>query len=149
MNRPRRPAAGGQRGQASVLIIGFTVVAVMMVAVVVDASAAYLRRTALDSLADGAALAAADGIEGRQVYEGGLGRRAEIDPVVARRLVAEYLRDSGAGRRYPGLVCTVDAAPDRVVVHVSAPVRLPITPPGWQRRPIISGTAASFVTVSD
>lgn len=139
----------GQRGQATVLIIGFTVVAVMMVAVVVDASAAYLRRTALDSLADGAVLAAADGIQGRQVYEGGLGRRAQIDPVVARRFVTEYLRDSGAARRYPGLVYSVDAAPDRVVVHVSSPVRLPITPPGWDRRPVISGTAASFVTVSD
>ena len=146
MKRGRR---GGERGQATVLIIGFTVVAVMMVAMVVDASAAYLRRTALDSLADGAALAAADGIQGRQVYEGGLGHRAEIDPVVARRFVAEYLRDSGAARRYPGLVCTVGTAPDRVVVQVSAPVRLPITPPGWDRRPVVSGTAASFVAVSD
>ena len=44
---------------------------------------------------------------------------------------------------------TYDAAPDRVVVHVSAPVRLPITPPGWDRTPMISVTAASFVTVSD
>jgi hypothetical protein len=88
----KRGRRGGERGQATVLIIGFTVVAVMMVAMVVDASAAYLRRTALDSLADGAALAAADGIQGRQVYEGGLGHRAEIDPVVARRVVAEQRR---------------------------------------------------------
>ena len=149
MNTDGRSTPRGERGQATVLIIGFTVVAVMMVAVVVDASAAYLRRTALDSLADGASLAAADGIQGRQVYEGGLGQRAQIDPVVARRLVAQYLSDTGAGRRYPGLRCTVDAAPDRVVVHVSAPVRLPITPPGWDRTPVISVTAASFVTVSD
>ena len=138
-----------ERGQTTLLIIGFAVVAIMMVAVVVDASAAYLRRTGLDSLADAAALSAADGVQGRQVYEGGLGKRAEIDPVVARRYVAQYLRDTGASRRYPGLTYDVDATTDRVVVHVAAPLDLPITPPGWDRRPTISGTAASFVVVSD
>ena len=138
-----------ERGQTTLLIIGFAIVAIMMVAVVVDASAAYLRRTGLDSLADGAALSAADGVQGRQVYEGGLGKRAQIDPVVARRYVAEYLRDTGATRRYPGLAYDVDASTDRVVVHVAAPLDLPITPPGWDRRPTISGTAASFVVVSD
>ena len=139
----------GERGTASILIVGFAVVAIMMVGVVVDASAAYLRRSGLDSLADGAALAAADGVQGRQVYEGGLGERAEIDPEAARAYVAGYLRDTGAGRRYPGLVCSVETGADRVVVHVSAPLDLPITPPGWERRPTISATAASLVVVSD
>ena len=116
---------------------------------VVDASAAYLRRSGLDSLADGAALAAADGVQGRQVYEGGLGERAQIDPQDARLYVDEYLRDTGAARRYPGLRYEVDAGVDRVVVRVTAPLDLPITPPGWERRPVIAGTAASFVVVSD
>ncbi len=138
-----------EHGQTSLLIIGFAIVAIMMVAVVVDASAAYLRRAGLDSLADGAALAAADGVQGRQVYEGGLGERAEIDPAVARRYVADYLRKVGADRHYPGLSVTVEAGVDRVVVHVAAPLDLPITPPGWARRPVVSGTAASVVLVSD
>jgi Putative Flp pilus-assembly TadE/G-like len=137
-----------ERGQATILIIGLFVVAALLVAVVVDSSAAYLRRSGLDSLADGAALAAADGIEGRQVYEGGLGDQARIDPVVARRLVGDYLAATGAGRRYPGLTFAVDATVDRVVVQVAAPLDLPITPPGWSRRPVISGTAASLVVVS-
>jgi hypothetical protein len=38
---------------------------------------------------------------------------------------------------------------ERIVVRVAAPLDLPITPPGWDRRPTISGTAASFVVVSD
>ena len=138
-----------ERGTASLLIIGFAIVAIMMVGVVVDASAAYLRRSGLDSLADGAALAAADGVQGRQVYEGGLGERAQIDPVVARGYVEEYLRDIDAARRFPGLSYDVDAGVDRVVVHVAAPLDLPITPPGWDRRAVVSGTAASFVVVSD
>lgn len=138
-----------ERGQTALLIVGFAVVAIMMVAVVVDASAAYLRRAGLDSLADGAALAAADGIQGRQVYEGGLGERARIDPAVARRYVAAYFRDTGAARRYPGFSYDVDAGTERIVVQVAAPLDLPITPPGWDRRPTISATAASFVVVSD
>jgi Putative Flp pilus-assembly TadE/G-like len=138
-----------QRGQTSLLIIGLAVVVMLLVAVVVDASAAYLRRTGLDSLADGAALAAADGVQGRQVYEGGLGKRADIDPVVATRYVAEYFRDTGAARRFPGLRYDVEAGADRVVVHVAAPMRLPINPPGWEKRPTITSTAASFVQVSD
>lgn len=137
-----------ERGTASLMIVGFAVVAIMMIAVVVDSSAAYLRRSGLDSLADGAALAAADGIQGRQVYEGGLGERAQIDPEVARGYVEDYLRATGAARRYPGLTYAVDAGTDRVVVRVAAPLDLPITPPGWERRPVVSGTAASFVVVS-
>jgi Putative Flp pilus-assembly TadE/G-like len=138
-----------ERGTASVMIIGLAVVAVLLVGVVVDASAAYLRRSGLDSLADGAALAAADGVQGRQVYEGGLGERARIDPEVARAYVDQYLRDTGAARRFPGLRYEVRAGVDRVVVRVSAPLDLPITPPGWERRPVVAGTAASFVAVSD
>jgi hypothetical protein len=138
-----------ETGQVTLLIVGFAIVLVMMVGVVVDASAAYLRRQGLDSLADGAALSAADGVQGRQVYEGGLGERALIDPGVARRYVDDYLRSVGAARKYPGLRYRVDATPDRVVVRVAAPLDLPITPPGWERRPTISATAASYVVVSE
>lgn len=138
-----------ETGQTSLLIIGFAIVVVMMVAVVVDTSAAYLRRQGLDSMADGAALAAADGVQGEQVYQGGLGEHAQIDPVAAERYVADYLAALGASDRYPGLSYSVDAGPDSVVVQISAPLDLPLTPPGWERRPVITGTAASFVVVSD
>ncbi len=53
-----------EAGQATVLIIGFAVVLAMVVAVVTDASAAYLQRQGLDTLADGAALAGADAVRG-------------------------------------------------------------------------------------
>lgn len=137
-----------EAGQTTLLIIGFATVAAMMVGVVVDASAAYLRRQGLDSLADGAALAAADGIQGEQVYEGGLGEHAQIDPAVARGYVADYLAATGAARKYPGVGCTVETAGDRVVVRVRAPLDLPITPPGWERRPVIGAVASALVVVS-
>ena len=138
-----------ERGSTSLLIIGLAVVALMLVAVVVDASAAYLRRTGLETLADGAALAAADGIHGRQVYRGGLGERARLDPAVARRYVEAYLTASGAARRYPGLRYDVEVGVDRVVVRVASPLDLPLTAPGFDTSAMVTGTAASFVVVTN
>ncbi len=99
LSKPRR----SERGSVTPLIIGFAVVVAMLVAVVVDASAAYLRRQGLNSAADAAALAATDGIQGEEVYTHGLGERAEIDPAAARRYVADYFASSGIRRRFPGL----------------------------------------------
>jgi hypothetical protein len=137
------------RGQTTVLIIGFVIVIAMTVAVVVDASAAYLRRQALSSLADGAALAAADGLQGEQVYTVGLGERAVVDPRAARELVVDYLISVGAGRRYPGLSHAVETDGERVVVRVAAPLDLPIPVPGVTRQASVTATAAAVVLVAE
>jgi Flp pilus assembly protein TadG len=138
-----------ERGQTTLLLVGLGIVLLLLVGVTIDASAAYLRRQGLANLADGAALAAADGVQGRQVYEGGLGDTALVDPAVAREYVAAYLLEVDAAGTYPGLRFSVDATTDRIVVTVSAPLDLPIRPPGWEGVPIISSTAASYVVVSD
>jgi hypothetical protein len=136
-------------GQTSVLVIGFAVVVSLAVAMVVNASAAYLTRSGLDSLADGAALAAGNGLTEDAVYRNGLGARAALDPAAAQALAGAYLRDMGAAASYPGLRWSVSASEDRVVVRVSAPLDLPFTPPGWQSTPVVTGTAASYVAVGD
>jgi hypothetical protein len=128
---PGRP----EGGTITVLVVGFVVVLGLLTAVVVDASAAYLRRQSVNGLADGAALAAADGARGRAVYERGLGERAPIDPVVARAAVAEYLRSAGAGATYPGLSWQVTATRTAVTVRLSAPLDLPLDPPGGPTPP--------------
>lgn len=138
-----------EAGSTAVLLIGLMIVVVMLVGVVTDASAAYLRRQGLDNLADGAALAAADGIREEQVYEGGLGKRAQLDPAVAHAYVAEHVRGSGGAASYPGLRWRVSATSERVVVQMSAPLELPFPVPGVEARPTISATAAAFVVVSD
>lgn len=140
---------GDQRGQSGVLSIGFLLVALLLVAVVVDASAAYLRRQGLDNLADGAALAAADGIRERQVYTGRLGEQAALDPALARRLAGEHLRAAGAASTYPGVRWQVAAGPERVVVRVQAPLDLPIAVPGVDQSTLVSATAASVTLVSE
>lgn len=141
--------ARDEAGSITPLIIGFAVVVAMLVAVVVDASAAYLRRQGLNSLSDAAALAATEGLQGEQVYTTGLGERASIDPRAAARHVAAYLRESGAVRRYPGLSYEVRADGTTVVVEVSTPLELPLHLPGLEATTTVTGSAASVVLVSD
>lgn len=137
-----------EHGQTSLLIVGFFLVAVLLVVVVVDASAAYLRRQELDALADGAALAAAGAVREEEVYTDGLGEGlAQLDPVVAREQVADYLRRIGAGGRYPGLRYTVTAGEDSVQVRVTTPLKLPFAPPGWAEQAQVTGVATAIVTV--
>jgi uncharacterized membrane protein len=138
-----------EEGQTTLLLVGFFLVAVLLVVVVVDASAAYLRRQRVDALADGAALAAADAIAAEQVYLGGLGERADLDPGLARSHVAEHLRVVGAHRAYPGLSFRVRTTVNSVEVRVTAPLELPFAPPGWAEHTRVSGTAAAFVQVID
>lgn len=144
-----RRGGAGEQGQVAGLIIGFTLILAMAVVVVVDATAAYLKRQALDTIADGAALAAADGIAGEQVYTAGLGERAVVDPVTAEAYVASYLDSVGAGRRHPGLSYVVEPDGERVVVRVSAPMDLPLPLPGVAGRTRVTSVAAAVAAVSE
>ena len=94
-------------------------------------------------------LAATDGIQGEEVYTNGLGKRAEIDPVSARRYVADYFASSGIRRRFPGLDYSVATTANTVVVRVVTPMDLPLRVPGVGTNVAVRGTAASVVVVSD
>ena len=141
-----------ERGQTSLLIIGFALVLAMLVAVVVDASAAYLKRQGLDTLADGAALTAADaGASGQEAYGAGLGDDLHLDPAGARSAVLDYLRRVGAYARSPGLTVdiVVDSTTRRVVVAVHAPVRLPLRVPGSPGHATVGARSAATVGVDE
>lgn len=146
----RRPRRRGERGSTTVLIIGFAVVLLMLVAVVVDASAAYLRRQALDNLADGAALAGADaGASGEDVYTAGIDEeRLQLFVDSARAGVEDYLTRSGAFADHPGLqvAVSVDPATRSVTVRLRAPLELPLTVPGSPERATIGATGSAIVS---
>lgn len=141
--------ARDERGQMTLMIVGFAVILMMSVAVVVDASAAYLQRQSLDNLADGAALAGADGgAQGTEVYTRGLdGVRADLVADAARRAVRDYLAASQAGNNFPGLTYDVRVAADSVVVEVRAPLDLPLTFPGSPERATIGASGSAVVTL--
>lgn len=123
-----------ERGQVTVLTVGFLLVLLLLVAVVVNASDAYLERQKLANLADGAALAAADGLDEADFYAE---RELHLDPAQARELVGRYL--AGRGVRVESIV--VDA--DRVSLRLARPLDLAITPPGWTKRPVIVAEASA------
>ncbi|RLV49845.1 hypothetical protein D9V37_08130 [Nocardioides mangrovicus] len=137
-----------ERGSVTPLIIGFTLILLVLVAVVTDASAAFLRRQEMDSLADASALAATDGLQGDQVYTRGLDHeQAEIDPVAAQRYVQDYLARSGARSAYPGLDVRVVTDTNVVRVRLSAPLVLPFHVPHAGPSTTVTGDAASEVLI--
>jgi uncharacterized membrane protein len=137
-----------ERGQTTLLIVGLAVVLLMMAAVVTDASAAYLQRQELDTLADGAALTAADaGASGREAYGEGLSADLHLDVATAREAALHYLVGAGAFTRYPGLTFDVSLDPtaERVIVTVRAPIHLPLRVPGSPAHAEIGARSAAGV----
>jgi hypothetical protein len=130
----------------TVLIIGFTAVILMMIVVVTDISKVFLVRRDLDATADGAVLAAANGLAA--IYaQPGAGGNAAIDPDEARRLTAAYLDSVGAGSRFDGLDWSADVTGTTVTVTLTSSVGLPFEPPGWQGSADIASDAAAIVPV--
>ncbi len=147
MRSPERPR--DERGQATVLIVGFAGLIAMVIALVVDTSAAYLQRQGLDTLADGAALRGADlGATGEDVYQGGVPEDTlALTAAQARAAVGAYLSDAGAYARYPGLSYTVRIDGDRVEVSLHAPLDLPLTVPGSPERAVVGADGSAVVGV--
>jgi uncharacterized membrane protein len=133
------------RGQITVLTIGFFVFLGLLVVVVVNSSAAFLQHQELDNLADGAALAAADGLSRDDFYRHGVGSHVQIDQAEARKLVAAYL--GASGQRVA--VVRISADGDQVHVHIERAVDVAIAPPGWASRTTIVSDATSQLRLSD
>lgn len=139
----------GERGQVTLLIIGFAAILLMAIVVVIDASSAYLQRQGLDSLADGAALHGAD-LGSAGVYTEGLPEDRLLQEAGAvRAAVHDYLRAAGATERYPGIQTSVavDPAGRSVTVRLRAPLDLPLMVPGWSGTPVVGASSTAAVTV--
>ncbi|TNM37423.1 hypothetical protein FHP29_16465 [Nocardioides albidus] len=137
----------GQRGSSTPLVLAFTAIVLLLVAVVVDASAAYLARQRLNALADGAALQGADlGAQGADAYAGGLAAGdLAISRAEAESAVHAYLRDAGAATAHPGLRATVRVEGERLVVELTAPVDLPLHLPGAPTDPTVRAIGSAVV----
>lgn len=113
----------GERGNVTVLTIGFLAILGTLVVVVVNASAAFLERRELMNLADRVALHAADGLDRDRVYAGGIDDTAVLDSGDANALV------SGIVPR--GVQMSLSTSEDRVEVRLTRTVRLLLVPPGF------------------
>ncbi|GAA5124130.1 hypothetical protein GCM10023339_45180 [Alloalcanivorax gelatiniphagus] len=147
--RRRQRARRDDRGQVTLLIIGFASILLMAIVVVIDASAAYLQRQGLDNLADGAALYGAD-LGSAGVYEQGLDDvRLSQQEAAVEAAVRDYLRRSGAASTYPGIdvAVRVDPVGRSVTVRLRAPLDLPLSIPGSPSNPMVGASSTAAVTI--
>lgn len=138
-----------EQGQVTLLIIGFASILLMAIVVVIDASAAYLQRQGLDSLADGAALYGAD-LGSTDVYASGVdASRLAQEEAAVEAAVREYLARADAGRKYPGIDVgvRVDQIGRSVTVRLEAPLDLPLRIPGSPDDPKVAASSTAAVTV--
>jgi hypothetical protein len=105
-----------EHGQATVLVIGLSLVVFAIAGLAVDGTRAFLLRRSLQSSADAAALAAAAELDEAAYYASG-GKVAVLDEPAARRSAADWLQSRGLP-----LKAEVAIAPDRVEVVVRAVV---------------------------
>ncbi len=132
MIRPRSAAPirhGGEDGQLIVLMIGYITVAMLVATVVMAATSVYLEHKKLLSLADAAAVAAADSFSLGQLDSTASTPTAVLSPGRVRGAALAYLEGSGAFGRVSGLsLAPATGSPDgaTAVVVLSAAVRPPV-----------------------
>ena len=128
--------------QIAVMTIGFMLFLGLLAVVVVNASAGFLQRQALNNIADGAALAAADGLSQTAFYRTG---DVTLSSREARQLVSAYVAQTRSGARATRV--TVDG--DQVNVRLERSVSLALSPPGWSSRATIVSEATSQLMLSE
>lgn len=116
---------GGDRGSVLVLGIGWVTVCLLSLVVLVDASAAFLQRRQLVSLADAAALAGAQAIDLDAYYERGASSATRLEPRLVPLRVRGHLDRAGAGSIDGLVVEEVSSDGEAVRVRLSTPLRLP------------------------
>lgn len=137
----------GEHGQVTILMIVFTLCVLLAVAAVTDLSAGYLRHRSATSMAEGAALAAANGAAQAAVYADPDADFVGFDEAAARSAVGEYLRQVGATDDFPGLRADVHVEADEVVVTLQVPFELPFPIPGGPGGTTITTTASARMPI--
>lgn len=129
---------GDERGQITVMTVGFFLFLGLLAVVVINSSHAFLERRDLDNLADGAALTAADGLDEEGFYTTG---EVESDPQTARRLVGQYVAGTGAR------IVAVRTTDEHVTVLLERRMNLAINAPGLPSSTTVTAEATSQLRV--
>jgi hypothetical protein len=119
---------GGEAGQVTLLVLGFSIVAILLIVGTVAVTSVQLSRMRLLDAADGAALDAADSLD-LGAYRDGLGEAVAVNDATVRGTAAKYL----AERPRPESMLAWQVAPgtgspdgQTAVVRISGQADLPL-----------------------
>ncbi len=152
MTRPAAPGAhrspcrrSAETGQVTLFIIGFCVVLLTALAGVAAASSVYLTRRALTSVADGAAVAAADAVRESDVLDGTVSGQRRLDSTAAGQAAAQAVALSGAGSSMTDFRWSGELAGNQreVLVTASATADIPLASSLFGRGVTVTVTARS------
>lgn len=118
-----------EAGQITVMVLGFVALALLVTTVVIGISSVYLEHKRLLSLADGAALAAADSYALGEVQASGGPPSASLNAARVRNVAADFVARNPGSVRFDGLsVAPQTGTPDgaTAVVVLTAVVRPPV-----------------------
>jgi len=139
---------GDERGSVMVLGIGLSIAALMVITLAVNVSSVWVARHALDSVADGCALAAAQAVDVRAIYHNGLTSPIPLDQSLTRQKVASYLTKAHVRSQFTDFkVRSVRVTQNQVRVEVQALAPLPFGYLMGGMRPVIV-SAASAVNIT-
>jgi hypothetical protein len=120
------------RGQISLLILGFTVIALMLIIGAVDVTAVQLARSRLLDAADGAALESSGSLDRDSAYGEGLRSAVAITDTSVRQSASQYLAVQPRPHGISSWVLTDGTgSPDgqTAVIHLRGTAVIPIAAP--------------------
>ncbi len=121
----RCPRLADDRASVSVLVIGFALIVLLLLAVVASSSRVYLAQRDLMAATDAAAASAAQAVSEPAVFGGEAGAELPIDPAGAQARVAEYVGVADLASRFEGFT-VVAVVVEGTAVSVTFAARAPM-----------------------
>ncbi|WP_392544936.1 pilus assembly protein TadG-related protein [Oryzobacter telluris] len=139
----RTPRQRDERGSVSVLILGLTMIAAVLIAGTIAVTSAHLSRMRLLDVADGAALSAANALDA-SAYREGVGQSVPVSNASVREEAARYV----GSRPRPGSITAWRLGPETGSPDGATAV---VTLTGEAQLPLVGGVLRSLgvsITIS-
>lgn len=114
------------KGSILVLGVGLSVICIALITTLVNVSTIWIARNTLDSVADGAALAAVQAVDTRSVYTNGLGSALRLNRAQARIKARQYVsRANVQGDVHNARIVSMQVTGQTVAVTLASDIQLP------------------------
>lgn len=114
------------KGSILVLGVGLAVICIALVTTLVNVSTVWIARNNLDSVADGAALAAVQAVDTRSVYTNGIGSALRLNGTQARAKAKLYVsRANMHGDVHNARIVSMQVTGHTVAVTLASDIELP------------------------